>query len=307
MTAYDVFKDLGYNAAPPPKYKKIRVHLIFDVKHDGRHKARLVADGHLTDVPDGSVYSRVVSLRGLRMLLFIAELNGIEIWGMDIGNAYLEALTSEYVCIIAGPEFGALKCHLLLIHKALYGLRSSGARWHDKLSDVLRKEGFVPCKAEPDIRMHKNGDQYEYVAVYVDDLAFAVKDPQSFIQILRDKYQFKIKEAGPLEFHLGADSFRDDEGTLCMAPQKYIDRLAASYEKMFGEKPSAKMYSPLEKGDHPELDDSELLDAEGIQQYQSLIGSLQWAISLGRFDIATAVMSMSSFKVLLHQGHLKRL
>ena len=207
MAAYDVFKDLGHNAAPPPKYKKIRVHLIYDVKHDGRHKARLVADGHLTDVPDSSVYSSVVSLRGLRMLLFIAELNGIEIWGTDIGNAYLEALTSEYVCIIAGPEFGPLEGHLLLIYKALYGLRSSGARWHDKLSDVLRKEGFVPCKAEPDIWMRQNGDNYEYVAVYVDDLAFAVKDPQSFIQILREKYQFKIKEAGPLEFHLGADFF----------------------------------------------------------------------------------------------------
>ena len=101
----------------------------------------------------------------------------------------------------------------------------------------------------------------------MDDLAFAVKDPQSFIQILREKYQFKIKETGPLEFHLGANFFIDDEGTLCMAPQKYIDRLTASYEKMFGEKPNAKMYSPLEKRDHPELDDSELLDAEGIQQY----------------------------------------
>jgi hypothetical protein len=29
-------------------YKKIRVHLVFDVKNDGRHKARLVADGHFT-------------------------------------------------------------------------------------------------------------------------------------------------------------------------------------------------------------------------------------------------------------------
>ena len=57
-----------------------------------------------------------------------------------------------------------------------------------------------------------------FVAFYVDDLAFAVKDPQSFIQILREKYQFKIKEAGPLEFHLGADFFRDDKGILCMAP-----------------------------------------------------------------------------------------
>ena len=78
-----------------------------------------------------------------------------------------------------------------------------------------------------------------------------------------------------MEFLLGANFFRDNEGILCMAPQKYIDRLAALYEKMFGEKPSAKIYSPLEKGDHPEVDSSELLDAEGIQQYQSLIGSLQ--------------------------------
>ena len=101
-----------------------------------------------------------------------------------------------------------------MIHKVLYNLKFSGARWHDKLSDVLRKEGFVPCKAEPDIWMCQNGGQYEYVAVYVDDLAFAVKDPHSFIQILRKKYQFKIKVAGPLKFHLGANLFRDDEGTL---------------------------------------------------------------------------------------------
>ena len=79
MAAYDAFKDLGHNAIPLPKYKKIRVHLIFDVKHDGRHKARLVADGHLIDVPDDSVYSSGVSLKGLRMLLFLAELNGLEV------------------------------------------------------------------------------------------------------------------------------------------------------------------------------------------------------------------------------------
>ena len=55
MEAYQVFKDHGYKATPPPDYKVIRVHLIYDVKHDGRHKARLVVDGHLTDIPDDSV------------------------------------------------------------------------------------------------------------------------------------------------------------------------------------------------------------------------------------------------------------
>ncbi|HEY9709842.1 MAG TPA: hypothetical protein V6D48_16675, partial [Oculatellaceae cyanobacterium] len=159
--------------------------------------------------------------------------------------------------------------------------------------------------SEPNIWLCKDREIYKYIAVCVDDLAFAMKDPGTFIDIFRDKYKFKIKEAGPLKFHLGADFYRDAEGVLCMAPQKYIERLTQAYEKMFGQKPSTKVYSPLEKNDHPELDDSEFLGNTGIQQYQSLIGSLQWAISLGRFDISTAVMSMSSFQAAPRSGHLK--
>jgi hypothetical protein len=47
---YTTFIDKGHHTKvnPPSGFKKIRVHLVFDVKHDGRHKARLVADGHLT-------------------------------------------------------------------------------------------------------------------------------------------------------------------------------------------------------------------------------------------------------------------
>ena len=52
-----------------------------------------------------------------------------------------------------------------------------------------------------------------------------------------------------------------------MAPLKYINRPAATYEKMFEERPSAKMYSPLDKRDHPDLDDSGLFDAEEVQLY----------------------------------------
>ena len=80
--------------------------MVYNVKHDGRHKARLVAGGHLTDTPVESVYSSVVSLKGLRIVMFLAELNSMEIWATDVGNAYLEALTKEKVYIIAGPEFG---------------------------------------------------------------------------------------------------------------------------------------------------------------------------------------------------------
>ena len=54
------------------------------------------------------------------------------------------------------------------------------------------------------------------------------------------------------------------------------------------------------------MDMSPLLDMDGISKYQSLIGVLQWAITLGRFDIATAVMTMSGYRVAPREGHLER-
>ena len=122
---YKTFQDLGKGGKPPDGYWKIRVHLVFDVKHDGCHKSRLVADGHLTEVPLDSLYSGIVSLRGICLLIFLAELNDLDVWATDIGNAYLEAKMQEKVFIITGPEFGELEGHTLIIFKALYGLRTS--------------------------------------------------------------------------------------------------------------------------------------------------------------------------------------
>ncbi|MCA1806788.1 MAG: hypothetical protein LC687_02830, partial [Actinobacteria bacterium] len=146
-----------------------------------------------------------------------------------------------------------------------------------------------------------------YLAVYVDDLAIASKNPQAIIDSLKGApNNFKLKGTGTMEFHLGCDFFRDASNTLCVGPRKYIERMVQQYESLFGCKPSHKVTSPLEKNDHPELDDSPLLDADGINKYQSLIGVLQWAITLGRFDIATSVMTMSGFRVAPRQGHLER-
>ena len=111
---YKVFKDTGKaqfhngKVVTPDGFQKIRVHFVYAVKHDGRFKARLVADGHLTKEHVESIYSGVVSLRSLRMDVFLYQLNDLEIWGADVGNAYLEAYTDEKLCIIAGPEFKEL-------------------------------------------------------------------------------------------------------------------------------------------------------------------------------------------------------
>ena len=303
---YETFIDLGIGNYPGKDFKRIKVHLVYDCKPSLKRKARLVANGNLTETPIDSIYSSVVSLRGLKTTIFIAELNKLETWGTDVGNAYLEAYTNEKIYIIAGDEFGARAGHTLIIKKALYGLKSSGKRWWERCSEILSDMGFFPSKAEDDIWLRKGDGYYEYIARYVDDLAIVSKEPNIIIKTLCDKYGLKLKGSGPINYHLGCDFFRDSKGILCMSPKKYIERAIESYERMFGSKPKSKYNSPLEQGDHPELDTSEELNIDGIKQYQSLIGVLQWLVSLGRLDIATAVMTMSSFRAAPRKGHMIR-
>ena len=303
---YKVFKDTGKaqfhdgKAVTPDGFQKIRVHFVYAVKHDGKFKARLVADGHLTKEP-------VVSLRSLRMVVFLSQLNDFEIWGADVGNAYLEAYTDQKLCIIAGPEFKELQGHLLIMIKALHGTRSGGARWHDRLFDILQELRFKPSKADPDVwmRPEPGGTCYEYIAVYVDDLAIAAKDPQAFCNELKKKYNLKLKGVGPLEYHLGCTYKKDPDGTLAADPRRYVNKILESYEMMFKEKPR-KSRPPLEEGDHPELHTPELCDEHQTNQFQTLVGQLQWLISPGHFDIAVHVMSLSRFRAQPRKGHLDR-
>ena len=164
---------------------------------------------------------------------------------------------------------------------------------------------FFPSRADPDIWMREQDAYYEYIAVYVDDLAIAAKDCATICRQLKEIHGFKLKGDGPLRYHLGCDYSRDKDGTLCSGPIRYIEKMLATYQRLYGEQP--KTYkTPLEPGDHPEIDDTTLCNDKGMSEYQTLIGQLQWLISLGRFDVFTATMSMSRFRVAPKVGHLDR-
>jgi hypothetical protein len=74
-----------------------------------------------------------------------------------------------------------------------------------------------------------------------------------------------------------------EDDHLCCTPIKYIEKMLSNYKQMFGMLPKDAAL-PLEKGNHPELDSSDLLDLEGIKFYQSLtnrctsMGDTNWPI-----------------------------
>ena len=74
---------------------------------------------------------------------------------------------------------------------------------------------------------------------------------------------------------MGCDFFRDEDGTLYFSPRKRIENMIDGYITMFGKNLEHNVSSPLEKGDHPELDNYDHLDFDRIAIYQYIIGSFQ--------------------------------
>ena len=126
-------------------YQEIKCHMIFDVKMDMTRKARFVAGGHMTKPPSSITYASVVSRDSVRIAFMLAALNDLDVQAADIGNAYLNAKCKERIWTVGGPEFRSfgLQGKPLVIVRALYGLKSSGAAWRAHLAESLVEMGFT--------------------------------------------------------------------------------------------------------------------------------------------------------------------
>ena len=71
--------------------------------------------------------------------------------------------------------------------------------------------------------------------------------------------------------------------------------MLSTFEHMFPGETLKKQSSPKLDGDHPELDDSEFVLEEDKAKYMSMIGTAQRLVTLGRFDIAITVSTLSLY------------
>ena len=74
----------------------------------------------------------------------------------------MESKTREKLAVIAGPEFGDLEGHTLVVYKALYGTCTGGNRFAEKLADDPLDMGFFQSQVDPAIWMKNCGSHYVY-------------------------------------------------------------------------------------------------------------------------------------------------
>lgn len=303
----------------PPGFQEIKCHIIFDVKlgENFRRKARYVAGGHVTDPPATTTYSSVVSRESVRIALLIAALNDLEVLSADIQNAYLHAKCREKIWCRAGPEFGSDEGCVMIIVRALYGLKTSGAAFRSLLADRLYDIGYKPTKGDPDvwIRPAVKADGFEYyemVLVYVDDI-FAISHlPQKTLEQIQEEFKFKNDEIAPPDMYLGSKlENKHFNGTKCwtMSSAKYVNAAIENVENKLKEQDKQlpkRADTPMVSNYRPEEDISAELQGADHTYFQELIGILRWAIELGRIDIMIEVSMLSVHLANPRAGHLEQ-
>jgi hypothetical protein len=168
----------------PIAHKKIKCHMIFDIMMGFTQKSRFVAGDHLTDPPASITYLSVVARDAVCITFMIAALNDLSVLVADVGNAYLNApCCCEKIWFTAGREFGSRVGTKIVLVRALYGLKTSGAAWRAYIFRIMRELGFEPSMADPVIWMRaptKLNDfkYYEYVLIYVDDILALGEHPE---------------------------------------------------------------------------------------------------------------------------------
>ena len=302
------FHPAGHHQTLGDGWQRTTLHMVFDVKQSLQRKCRLVAGGHLVDMLDIQVYSSTVKSISVQLLHVISHKANLQQLCGDIGNAFPNAYTNEKVYIPkAGIEFGELAGKCIVIKKALYGLCSSSERFHAHLADTLRSFGFEQTRFDNDvwIRLDESGKMYEYICTHVDDFMICSRNPQRVMDEICSVYLVKDSSKGEPSYYLGNDYKKDSKGRWCVGCKTYLTEAVRRLEALLG-KPLPKKDTPMVDGDHPEEDESELLDDKGHQQYQMLIGMLNWIVCIGRMDVAFATSSLSRFTACPRKGHMDR-
>ena len=93
-----VIKILLNGAKAPIDHQFVQFNMVVDIKmEDFRHKARVVAGGHMTEAPATIEYASVVWTETIKVALMITTLNEDEVKSGGILNAYVQAPVIEMV------------------------------------------------------------------------------------------------------------------------------------------------------------------------------------------------------------------
>jgi hypothetical protein len=252
-----------------------------------KYKARLVVRGDLQPRKDEETYAATLAARLFRLLMAITAYFDLEAYQFDAVNAFLNAPLKEKIWIKYPPGFRVPQ-KVLLVHRALYGLRISPLLWYELLCTTMKKLGLRPV---PECACLFTNSQL-IVFFYVDDIVVLFhKSNKGLYEEFRTNLmgEFKLREIGQLKWFLGIRVLRDRiHHKLWLCQDSYITKIAKTFNLQY-RKARTPMSTNLLM---PYKDQSTKHDTH---RYQRKVGSIAYLASTTRPDCSRALQKLSEF------------
>lgn len=249
-----------------------------------RYRARLVARGfsQIHGVDYYETYSPTASMSIVRLLFAFAALMQLRISQFDIKTAFLYGDLDEEVYMDQPQGFVSDPSKVWRLNKSLYGLKQAPRQWCKKFTDFLKEQGL---KTSLDDRcVFYRLDPFLILLIYVDDgLTFA--HDQKHIDDLLSKLgaRFEMRTMALSSF-LGFQIERDAPDHITLHQTSYVNKIIRKFgmDQFKPERTPISSHSMVNKNSS-----SRTLDS--TYPFKELIGSLLYASSTTRVDIAYAV------------------
>ena len=287
--------DVVDNSDVPRNRKPIGCRWVFELKRDGRHRARLVAQGfsQIPGVDFTDCFAPVVNDVTFRMLIVMMMVRNYECRMIDVETAFLHGDLDEevYMRNPEGYDAGENKC--LKLKKATYGLSQSARQWWKKLVKTMKGFKFKLSIAEPCLLFKRTEEGICLIVIYVDD-CLVIGDKEEVRQAIENiKSVFKIKEKGTLDDYLGCEIKFDTSKIKAWLGQPHLIK---KLEKTFAEetkhvKTNRTPGTPRFISIKPEEGDK--ISEKLQERFRSGIGMLLYLVKHSRPDISNSVRELS--------------
>lgn len=202
---------------------------VFQIKEEGKYKARLVARGceQKDNIDYEKLYSPVVNSAALRMLFALAAHNDWSYVKFDVKTAFLYGELEEETFMYLPEGYEERRNKICRLKKALYGLKQASHSWNKKFTEILKKQRLKQLHTEKCI--FRREDNSAFLAIHVDDGILFGKDTHNLRNLLlklRNVFEITINEKPSSFLGLGIEKQKNG---IRLNQQNYTDKVLKIY------------------------------------------------------------------------------
>jgi len=262
-----------------------------------RWKCRIVARGFQESDP-GETFAPTASAIVIRLIVALAVKHGWKLRQADVKTAYLNATLPNPVYLRPPKGLEEPDGSYYILRKATYGLGASGRLWWQLFAEQNRNFGMEALTDDDTAwivtRKKANGQKSTLIiAVVVDDCLMATDDEelrQEWLAFMQEHFQ--VSDDGDLEWFLGVNFERQQDGDIIAKQSAYIKRVLQRF-KMDQASPKSTPMETTFAVDPEELPQTP--STEDLAEFRSILGCLIYASIWCYPEISYAVNYLARF------------